>query len=217
MRHILFGAAALLCLSLAGCRGCSDAKTDAPVADAGAGVTPIGTAKGPGQPSASEGLEKVPVKALTFRVPAWASPPKKPRAIRPSEARARVNLAQAMAGYRYALTGDGQIQLKPLATGTLPPHKLHTGANLGLVESIATATVRDPGGHPVLVTGRISIGKTPMNPVLANHAVRDALLRAARQSRGSGQMLLTSAGNLRREGAELQIDVTIRVFQDGQQ
>jgi hypothetical protein len=208
---------ALFCLSIAACGSCSACSKEIPVetADAGSGVTPIqvGNAAKPDDPG--EQLKPEVQGQITLRALGWAKKPKRSRPLKPADARARKALGQAMAGYRFAFTGDSRLLLQPLTPAPLPPHTIIRSELLGLQQSEIKFTVPDPGGQAAMATGRMMVGSIAVNPVHTQRCVSDALERIAKQARGSGQILPLSMSQPRLEDGMLLIDVVARVFHDG--
>jgi hypothetical protein len=155
-------------------------------------------------------------QALIFEVPGFARLAKKNRPMQIADGRARAALAQAIAGYRYALTGDDRVQLQPLPAGPLPVHQIKRRAILGLQRADARLEADDPGGHGVLATGSIGLKKgRSLMPQQARQVIDAALGAAVRQIRGSGRLILLRVGALRREKGRLWVDVTVRALPDG--
>jgi hypothetical protein len=208
---------ALFCLSIAACGGCSACSKKAPAetADAGSGVTPIQVGSTSRAADAGGQLKPENQGQITLRALGWAKKPKRIRPIKPADARARKALGQAMAGYRFALTGESRLMLQPLTPSPLPPHTIIRSELLGLQQSEIKFTVPDPGGQAVMATGRMMVGKIAITPMHTQRCVTDAIERIAKQARGSGQLLPLSISSPRLENGMLLIDVVARVFHDG--
>ena len=208
---------ALFCLSIAACSGCSSCSKDPPAetADAGSGVTPIPVGSAAKPTDTGEQLKAEIKGQITLRALGWAKKPEKIRPINPADARARKALGQAMAGYRFALTGESRLMLQPLTPTPLPPHTIIRSEFLGLQQSEIKFAVPDPGGQAVMATGRMMVGSIAITPMHTRRCVSDALERIVKEARGSGQLLPLSIGQPRLEKGILLIDVVARVFHDG--
>ena len=152
---------------------------------------------------------------ISIEVRGWSVKPLKPRAIKPADARVRSALAQALSGYRYALTGERNIMISPHDPVALPTHTITRSQVIGMDQSMIRMTVPDPGGLAVMATGRMMIGKVKPTAVHINNAKLDALRRIAKEVRGSGQILPINMGEPRIEDGILFMEFSARVFRDG--
>jgi hypothetical protein len=131
--------------------------------------------------------------------------------------RARRAFLLATAGTRFAVTGEGRVILNAGSTeGAETPQRItRAGDEFGLARSEARALVPDPGGHAALATGQAILRTAQPNPLHAQKAVRDALSKLAKQTGGSGRILVVRVGRLRLQKRTLSVEVTARILADG--
>jgi hypothetical protein len=208
---------ALACLALNGCRSCASSDgSKTVVSDAGAGIESIqvGKATKP-DATANAGLQPDAPKMVRVEVRGWSTAPSKPRAIKPADARARKALAQALSGYRFAITGEKKVMVMAHPPTALPPHTIVRSRAIGLDQAMIRFDVPDPGGQTAMATGRMMIGRVKPTAVHINSAKLNALRRIAKETGGSGQILPTNLGEPRIVDGILLLELTARVFRDG--
>ncbi len=208
---------ALTCAGLSGCRGCkSPTKTKVVASDAGAGVETIQVGKpNKANPPSKTELRPDETKMISIEVRGWSVAPAKPRALKPADSRARVALAQALSGYRYAITGDNKVMINPHTPATVIPHTITRSKVIGMDQAMIRLSIPDPGGHATMATGKMMIGKIKPTAVHINNAKLDALRRIAKEMRGSGQILPIKMGEPRIDDGMLLMEISARVFRDG--